>query len=56
MKPKKEQKSPHKPDAPEDAERGDKLPPDVEPGKIPDKRDEELTDDEILDKEERGGF
>jgi len=51
MKPRKEQKDPHRPAAPDE---GDKN-PDTEPGKVePDKREEELTDDEILDKEERG--
>ena len=58
MKPRKEQKGPHRPSAPEETEKDDKLPSDVEPGKAePDKREEELTDDEILDREERGeGF
>lgn len=56
MKPRKEQKSPHKPDAPDEVERGDNPTPEVEPGKIPDKREDELTDGEILDKEERGGY
>lgn len=56
MKPtKKEDKAPRRPTAPDETEREDKLPSDVEPGKAePDKREEELTDEEILDREERG--
>lgn len=54
MKPKKEEKMPHKPDAPDEIERGDNPTPDVEPGKIPDKREDELAEDETIDREERG--
>lgn len=54
MKPRKEQKSPHKPDSPDEVERGDNPTPEVEPGKIPDKREDELIDDETLDKADRG--